>query len=84
MDKSNFYRTSWCDENDVSDVLLAHWFIAHNQKGLKRKRLNVTLINLSYSWACRRRWKKETPARVVRVDQFGNELLYKAVVLISC
>jgi len=45
---------SWCDEIDVSDALLAHWFIAQNQKGLKRKKLKVALINVSESWACRR------------------------------
>jgi len=37
---------SWCDENDASDALLAHWFITHNQKGLKQKRLNLALIKL--------------------------------------
>jgi len=45
---------SWCDEIDVSDALLAHWFSAHNQKGLKRKKLMVALINVSESWASRR------------------------------
>jgi len=40
---------SWCDENDVSDALLTHWFITHNQKGLKRKRLHLALINVSSS-----------------------------------
>jgi len=40
---------AWCDENDVSEALLAHWFITHNQKGLKRKRLNLALINMSSS-----------------------------------
>jgi len=44
---------SWCDENDVSDALLAHWFITHNQKGLKRKKLNLAIINVPSSLACR-------------------------------
>jgi len=65
---------SWCDENDVSDALLAHWFITHNQKGLKRKRLNLAIIDVPSLWACRRWWEKETPKKVERVDQFGNEL----------
>jgi len=65
---------SWCNEDEVSDALLAHWFTTHNQKGLKRKKLNVALINMSDSWACRRWWETETPARVERVDEFGNEI----------
>jgi len=65
---------SWCDENDVSEALLAHWFITHNQNGLKKKKLNIALINVSSSWARRRWWEKETPESVERVDQFGNEL----------
>jgi len=64
----------WCNEDDVSDALLAHWFVTHNQKGLKMKKLNVALINTSDSWACRRLWKTETPARVERVDEFVNEI----------
>jgi len=59
---------SWCDENDVSEALLAHWFIVHNQKGLKRKRLNLALLNMPGSWACRRWWDEETSSRVERVD----------------
>jgi len=35
MDQSS--TDSWCDENDVSDALLPHWFINHNQKGLEKK-----------------------------------------------
>jgi len=65
---------SWCDENEVSDALLAHWFITHNQKGSKRKRVNLALINMSDSWARRRWWETETLSRVERVDEFGNEL----------
>jgi len=65
---------SWCDEIDVSDALLAHWFSTHSQKGLKRKKLNLALINVPSTWARRQWWEKETPARVEKVDQFGNEL----------
>jgi len=68
------YPDSWCDECDVSDALLAHWFIAHNQKGLKRKKLNVSLVSMSKLWACRRWKEEETPTRVERVDECGNEL----------
>jgi len=48
---------SWCDEIDVSDALLANRFITHNQKGLKRKRLNVALMNVPSIWARRRSWE---------------------------
>jgi len=65
---------SWCNKDDVSDALLARWFIMHNQKGLKRKKLNVALINISDLWACRRWWETETPANVERVDEFGNKI----------
>jgi len=49
----------FCDEIDVFDVLLAHWFITHIQKGLKRKRLNLALINVPSTWARRPRWEKK-------------------------
>jgi len=69
---NQFSTGSWCEENDVSDALLAHWFTTHNQKGLKRKRLNLELLNMPSSWACRRWLEKATPERVERVDQFGR------------
>jgi len=53
---------SWCDKIDVSDALLANWFSTHNQKGLKRKRLNLALINVPSTWA-RRRWRKTNPSK---------------------
>jgi len=53
-------RDSWCDEIDVSDALLAHWFITHNQKGLKRKWLNLALINVPSTWAHRGWWEKKS------------------------
>jgi len=64
----------------VSDALLAHWFITHNQKGLKRKRLNLALINVPSTWARRGCWETKTPARAEKMDQFGNEL-YKVGIL---
>jgi len=65
---------SWCNEDDVSDALLAHWFITHNPKGLKQKRLNLAKIGMLGPWACRRWWEERSPPRVKRVDQYGNEL----------
>jgi len=59
---------SWSDEIDVSDALLAHWFIMHKQKGLNRKRLNLAIIYVPSTWARRRWWETETPARIERVD----------------
>jgi len=41
---------SWCNEIDVYDALLENWFSTHNQKGLKRNRLNVALINVPSTW----------------------------------
>jgi len=64
----------WCNEHDVSDALLAHWFITHNQKGLKRKRLNLALIGMPGPWACRRWWEERSPPMVEKIDQYGNEL----------
>jgi len=58
----------------VSDALLENWFITNNQKGLKKKRLKVALINVPSTWARRQWWETKTSARVERVDQFGNEL----------
>jgi len=63
-----------CDENDVSDALLAHWFIDHYQKGLKKKRLNSALIEMPGPWACRRWWEERSHPRIKRVDQYRNEL----------
>jgi len=60
---------SWCNEDDVSDALLAHWFIMHNQKGL-----NLALIGMPGPWACRRWWEERSPPRVEKVDQYGSEL----------
>jgi len=65
---------SWCEEENVSDALLAHCFITHNQKGLKKKRLNVALIDVCEKWARQKWWEEESPSRRERVDEFGNEL----------
>jgi len=38
---------SWTKEDNVSDALLAHWRMSHNQKGLKRKWVNLSLISVN-------------------------------------
>jgi len=46
----------WTKEDEVSDVLLAHWLISHNQKGSKPKRLNLALIRVQGPWPYKQSW----------------------------